>query len=330
MVPEHLKQFADPHNPVKVLDQGFVYLVDVMGTDSSIVQAARVSYGDGTKKVREDRGLLRYLLRKHHTSPFEMCEIKFHCRMPIFVARQWVRHRTASLNEMSARYSALPADFYVPEPERVQAQAQNNKQGSGDTLEPAVVDSFLEMNRDSARVAFEAYQRALGHNVARELARIVTPVSTYTEWYWKMDLHNLLHFLRLRLDPHAQYEIRVFAEAIAEIVKAWVPLTWEAFEDYRLNSMYLSRQEIEGLRVLLRHAMDERSKARRSAQKLGVEVLGAEATPKDQMFREALRGAGLLTTKTKKPTREGREFVDKLTKLLGPDRPEWDKDPGPE
>ena len=238
------------YTPLPCLDHGFVRLIDYMGNDAAIVQAARVSYGEGTKKVRQDRGLIRYLLRNAHTSPFEMCELKLHCKMPIFVARQWVRHRTASLNEISARYSVLDNEFYLPAPDDIAVQAKNNRQGRGDTLTPEQSAMVLEMLKRDATNAYTTYETLLGeeYGLARELARMNLPVNWYTQWYWKIDLHNLLRFLRLRMDAHAQYEIRVFADAIASLVEDWVPLTWEAFSDFRVGGRFLSRHEVAVLR----------------------------------------------------------------------------------
>lgn len=241
---------------IDVLDKGFVRVIDTMGDDSAIVQAARVSYGDGTKSVREDRGLIRYLMRHWHTSPFEMCEIKFHIKAPIFVARQWLRHRMASVNEYSARYSVVRDEFYTPEAGVVARQSSVNHQGRGETLPREDAERIVaEIGGEAAR-NYDLYESLIledgGPGVARELARVALPLSTYTEFYWKIDLHNLLHFLRLRADPHAQYEIRVFAEAILDVVKRWVPHTHEAFVDYRLRSVQLSRMEIEAIRQLLR------------------------------------------------------------------------------
>lgn len=237
---------------IKCLDHGFVRLVDVMGDDSSIVQAARVSYGSGTKTVREDRGLIRYLMRHWHTTPFEMVEFKFHIKLPIFIARQWIRHRTANVNEYSGRYSIMKDDFYVPDLEQIRPQSENNKQGrSEEAFEPEkakqIQDSISKVQKD----LYEEYENLLEDNFARELARINLPLSNYTEWYWKIDLHNLFHFLRLRIDSHAQYEIRVFGEAMAEIVKQIVPHAWEAFEDYRLNAANFSKPELNALKELL-------------------------------------------------------------------------------
>jgi len=253
---------------IPVLDHGFVALVDYMGDDQAIVQAARVSYGRGTKRAREDRGLIRYLLRHHHTTPFEMCEIKVHAKMPIFVARQWVRHRAASLNEVSGRYSILDREFYVPDPSVLAGQSTSNRQGRGDAVSPERASHVLEILKRDAETAYAHYEDMLGgpaetqttgeqrgedtEGIARELARINLPVSFYTQWYWKIDLHNLLRFVALRADAHAQYEIRVYAEALATLLKLWVPDAYEAFVDYQLESTSLSRMELDALKALLR------------------------------------------------------------------------------
>lgn len=229
------------------LDHGFVRCIETMGDDNAIVQAARVSYGTGTDTVRKDTALIRYLLRHRHTTPFEMCEIKFHCKMPIFVARQWVRHRTASINEYSARYSVLDKEFYIPELENLGLQNLENKQGRAEPLDRQEGHHLRESILHSGNQAYERYGALLAKGVSREIARMVLPVNIYIQWYWKIDLHNLLHFLKLRLDPHAQYEIRVYAEAMFEIVKSWVPIAAKAFEDYQLNAVTLSAQEIEVL-----------------------------------------------------------------------------------
>lgn len=249
---------------VPVLDHGFVRVVDYMGTDGAIVQAARVSYGAGTRKTREDEGLIRYLLRHRHTTPFEMCEIKLHIKLPIFVARQWIRHRTANVNEYSGRYSIMDKEFYIPQPEHLAAQSRTNRQGRGDVLEGAEAAEVLEiLKTDSAR-AYTHYEQMLNENeagdvideqrtgLARELARMNLPVNFYTQWYWKIDLHNLLHFLALRADSHAQYEIRVYAEAILDLVKDWVPTAYKAFMDYRMGAVELSAQALEIVRAMLR------------------------------------------------------------------------------
>lgn len=233
------------HRPIPCLDHGYVYLVDYLGNDKSIAQAARVSFGRGTKKVSDDRGLIRRLYRDIHTGPFEMVEFKFHAKMPIFVARQWIRHRTANVNEYSGRYSEMSDEFYLPAPEVLRRQSKTNKQGRDEELTPEQKEFVLELLTAQYDLARKNYKALLGFDVAKELARIGLSVANYTEWYWKIDLHNLMHFLRLRLAPDAQYEIRVFAEAMARIVKDAVPIAFEAFEDYRLNSMTLSGMEIE-------------------------------------------------------------------------------------
>lgn len=244
---DHINSLID--NPTPVHKHGFVRVVDYMGDDRAIVQAARVSYGDGTKSTREDQALINYLMRHRHTSPFEMCELKLHLKMPIFVARQWVRHRTASMNEVSARYSVLKDEFYVPKAADVAAQATNNKQGRGETLSEVQANGILGEIKAASEDAHYTYEWLLDAEehggIARELARIVLPLNTYTEFYWKIDLHNLLHFLKLRLDSHAQKEIRDYAEVIAGIVAEWVPMTWKAFDNYVLNSFTLSRDMVE-------------------------------------------------------------------------------------
>lgn len=240
-----------------VLDHGFVELVDFMGSDAAILQSARISTGaKASKGASQDRSLIRHLMRARHTSPFEMCEIKLRVKMPIFVARQWIRHRTANVNEVSARYTKLPEEFYVPDAAQVQAQSTDNRQGRGDSVSDNVVKGFRYECDQIGTAAFDGYQGALDHGISRELARINLPLSTYTEWFWKIDLHNLLHFLKLRLDPHAQWEIRQYAEAIADIVKVWTPLTWEAFNDYVAESHTFSKQEMELLRGFLADAPD--------------------------------------------------------------------------
>lgn len=233
------------YRPIRCLDHGFVYLTDYMGTDLSVVDAARVSYGQGTKSINTAETLIRYLRRHVHTSPSEMVEIKFHCKMPIFVARQWVRHRTANINEYSGRYSEMVDEFYLPEPEAVKKQAIDNKQGRGDDLPPEVKEEFRTRLRDGYRRQYEDYKWALGAGVAKELARISLPVANYTQWYWKIDFHNLMHFLRLRLDSHAQYEIRVYGEAMARITQDAFPISFKAFEDYQLYALSFSRLELD-------------------------------------------------------------------------------------
>jgi thymidylate synthase (FAD) len=243
------------YEAVPVLDHGFVRVVDYMGDDAAIVQAARVSYGQGTRHARDDAGLIRYLMRHWHSTPFEMCEIKFHVKLPVFVARQWIRHRTANVNEYSARYSILDREFYIPAPEALAAQSTVNSQGRGAVLEGAEAQRVLEILKDDSRRAYDHYAEMLSQDgqqgLARELARMNLPMNIYTQWYWKTDLHNLMHFLRLRADAHAQYEIRVYAEAIGELVKAWVPATWKAFEDYRLDAVQFSGPAMACLRRML-------------------------------------------------------------------------------
>ena len=235
-----------------VLDHGFVRVVDYMGDDAAVVQAARVSYGRGTKKVSEDRGLINYLMRHRHTTPFEMCEIKYHVKLPIFVARQWIRHRTANVNEYSARYSILDREFYIPAPDQLAAQSTVNNQGRGEVLQGEEAARVLDLLKSDANRAYDHYEAMLSQDgqqgLARELARMNLPANIYTQWYWKVDLHNLFHFLRLRADPHAQYEIRVYAEAIASCVKDWVPLAYAAFEDYRMGGVTLSAKAISVLK----------------------------------------------------------------------------------
>ncbi|MDC0675483.1 FAD-dependent thymidylate synthase [Nannocystis radixulma] len=240
---------------VPVLDLGFVQPIDYMGNDIDIVQAARVSYGPSTRKVHDDRGLLRYLMRHRHTTPFEMCEVKFRCKMPIFVARQWIRHRTANVNEMSLRYSEAPDEFYVPALEHVTLQSTTNRQGRDAETEVPLelrerVRALLHARHDQLYADYQTLAGELG--IARELARTLLPVSLYTQWIWKIDLHNLLHFLDLRMDPHAQVEIRLFAGAMADFVRAWVPLSWEAFVDYRREALPLTRLEAQALAHMLR------------------------------------------------------------------------------
>lgn len=236
---------------IKVLDKGFVRLVDYMGGDQRIVQAARVSYGAGTKTYRQDRGLIHYLIKNWHTSPFEQVQLTFHTKMPIFVARQWVRHRTARLNEISGRYSVMKDEFYVPEPEHVCYQSESNKQGRSEAMPEADANRVIAAMEKEQREVYGNYEAMLGDNVARELARSNLPLSLYTEWYWQIDLHNLFHFLRLRMDPHAQYEIRVYAEAMAECAKAVAPIAYEAFEEHILGSVGFSRAECEALVAML-------------------------------------------------------------------------------
>ncbi|MDR0807841.1 MAG: FAD-dependent thymidylate synthase [Gemmobacter sp.] len=236
----------------QVLDHGFVRVIDYMGDDASIVQAARVSYGAGTRKVNDDSGLIRYLMRHWHSTPFEMCELKLHVKLPIFVARQWIRHRTANVNEYSARYSVMDREFYIPEPAHLAAQSTVNNQGRGAMLEGAEAARVLEILKSDAARSYDHYEEMLSQDgqqgLARELARMNLPANIYTQWYWKVDLHNLFHFLRLRADPHAQYEIRVYAETIARMVADWVPVAFAAFEDYRMGGATLSSKAVTVLK----------------------------------------------------------------------------------
>ncbi len=243
-----------------VLDHGFVRVVDYMGDDAAIVQAARVSYGKGTRSVQNDRGLIRYLMRHRHSTPFEMCEIKLHVKLPIFIARQWIRHRTANVNEYSARYSILDREFYLPAADQLAAQSNSNRQGRGRELSAEEAERVLALLRRDSLQVYDTYEHLLNDQgdgapvdedrsqLARELARMDLTLNYYTQWYWKVDLHNLFHFLSLRMDHHAQYEIRVYADLIGEIAKAWVPHAWEAFADYRVGGSFFSRQELEAMR----------------------------------------------------------------------------------
>jgi thymidylate synthase (FAD) len=267
----------------KCLDKGFVRLIDYMGDDAAIVQAARVSYGKGTKSLNEDRGLIRYLMRHRHTSPFEMVEFKFHVKLPIFVARQWIRHRTANVNEYSGRYSEMKNEFYIPELEQLRPQSTMNKQGREDQpLEGAKAAKIQSDLIEKQNMLFDSYSGYIEDGLARELARINLPLSNYTEWYWKIDLHNLFHFLRLRMDSHAQYEIQVYGEIMAEMVKAICPHAYEAFEDFSLNSAYFSGSELKALKSMINT---------------------------DEMSDELLKESGLSP-------REAREFKSKLDKIL--------------
>jgi len=252
------------YEPFPVLDYGFVRVIDYMGDDSAIVQAARVSYGKGTKMVNEDKGLINYLMRHRHSTPFEMCEIKFHVKLPIFVARQWIRHRTANVNEYSARYSIMDKEFYIPDPEHLAAQSTTNRQGREGVLQGDQAAQVLDLLRQDAVRAYGHYERMLNEDsngnvldptlpgLARELARMNLPVNFYTQWYWKIDLHNLMHFLSLRGDSHAQYEIRAYAGVMLEILKRWVPITYEAFMDYRFGAASLSAKGLAVVKALLK------------------------------------------------------------------------------
>ena len=249
------------YNAHEVLDHGFVRVIDYMGDDSAITQAARVSYGKGTKSVQNDEGLIRYLMRHWHSTPFEMCEIKLHVKLPVFVARQWIRHRTANVNEYSARYSILDREFYIPAPDQLAAQSVVNNQGRGAALTDAESARVLDILKNDAARCYDHYAEMIGEvdadgnekqGLARELARMNLPANVYTQWYWKVDLHNLFHFLRLRADAHAQYEIRVYADAIARVVADWVPFAYGAFEDYRMGGANLSGKALDCLRRMLK------------------------------------------------------------------------------
>ncbi|MBC6408563.1 MAG: FAD-dependent thymidylate synthase [Rhodobacteraceae bacterium] len=238
-----------------VLDHGFLRVVDYMGDDASICQAARVSYGKGTKSLQNDEGLIRYLMRHWHSTPFEMCEIKLHVKLPVFVARQWIRHRTANVNEYSARYSILDREFYIPAPEHVAAQSVVNNQGRGTVLEGEEAGRILELLKAESARAYDNYEAMISQEgqqgLARELARMNLPANIYTQWYWKVDLHNLFHFLRLRADAHAQHEIRVYAEEMCKLVADWVPFAYKAFEDYRMRGASLSAVALDCIRRML-------------------------------------------------------------------------------
>jgi thymidylate synthase (FAD) len=251
------------YQPFNILDHGFVRVIDYMGDDAAIVQAARVSYGRGTRRVSEDAGLIRYLMRHRHSTPFEMCEIKYHVKLPIFVARQWIRHRTANVNEYSARYSILDREFYLPAPEQLAAQSAVNRQGRGEVLSGDAAARVLDLLRDDATRSYDHYVEMLNEDeqgaprdparqgLARELARMNLTLNTYTQWYWKVDLYNLLHFLALRADTHAQYEIRVYAQVMLKTVAAWVPIAHQAFLDYRLGAVTLSAQMLAVVRRMV-------------------------------------------------------------------------------
>ncbi len=291
------------YQPLPVLDHGFVRVVDYMGDDAAVVQAARVSYGRGTTKLRDDRGLIRYLMRHRHTTPFEMCEIKLHVKLPIFIARQWIRHRTANVNEYSARYSILDREFYLPEPAQLGEQARTNRQGRGAPLSAAQSARVLQLLREDAERCYDHYVELLNEDttasedakerrpqregepqLARELSRMNLTLNYYTQWYWKCDLHNLLHFLSLRMDAHAQYEIRVYADAIASLVKRWVPQCFEAFADYRWHGATLSRAELLAVRMLLRGETPDYT------------ALGLSAREKREFLSKVIEGADLEQT----------------------------------
>lgn len=260
------------YEPLTVLDHGFVRVVDYMGDDAAIVQAARVSYGKGTKRVSEDAGLINYLMRHRHTTPFEMCEIKYHVKLPIFIARQWIRHRTANVNEYSARYSILDNEFYMPAPEQLGVQSSANRQGRGDALTGDEAKHVMDLLREDSEQTYAHYEEMLNEDadgkprdpnrqgLARELARMNLTLNFYTQWYWKVDLHNLLHFLSLRADPHAQYEIRVYADAMLETLKRWVPITYDAFTQYRMGGFHLSAKGLDAVkRLLAGEAVDQKA-----------------------------------------------------------------------
>ena len=251
------------YQPFKVLDKGFIRIVDYMGNDSSIVQAARVSYGKGTKKKSLDEGLIRYLLRHKHTTPFEMCEIKLHVKLPIFIARQWIRHRTANVNEYSARYSILEDEFYIPKIANLAEQSSSNKQGRGKKINEDLAAKIIKIIKDDSTRCYNNYLWMLNENntqgydetrdsLSRELARINLTLNTYTEWYWKIDLHNFMHFLSLRADHHSQFEIRAYADVLIKILKKWVPLTYKAFCSYMLNSAELSQEALQVIKELIK------------------------------------------------------------------------------
>ena len=251
------------YEALPVLDHGFVRVVDYMGDDTSIVQSARVSYGKGTKKVSTDEGLIKYLMRHWHSTPFEMCEIKYHVKLPIFIARQWIRHRTANVNEYSARYSILDKEFYLPETKHLAAQSQSNRQGRGDIIDGEQAKDILNLLKNDAENSYKNYESMLNQRydgstiddskkgLARELARMNLTLNTYTQWYWKTDLLNLMNFLRLRADPHAQYEIRAYADVMLDTLKKWVPITYEAFMDYRVGGTEVSSKGKKVIKILL-------------------------------------------------------------------------------
>lgn len=239
---------------IPVLDKGFIRVIDYMGDDAAVVQAARVSYGSGTKSIREDQKLIAYLIENNHSSPLEMCEIKFHVKLPIFVARQWIRHRTANVNEYSARYSILDREFYIPESEYLMksgAQSNKNKQGSEGALSKEDVDAFLRNLMQQSENCYLDYEQSIDKGISREISRMTLPLNYYTQWYWKIDLRNLLHFINLRMDSHAQFEIRQYASVIADIIKMWCPDVYDAFEEFILYSETLAKTPLEILRAHL-------------------------------------------------------------------------------
>ena len=252
------------YEALPILDHGFIRVIDYMGNDNSIVQAARVSYGKGTKKVNTDSGLIKYLMRHWHSTPFEMCEIKYHVKLPIFIARQWIRHRTANVNEYSARYSILDKEFYLPSKENLAAQSTNNRQGRGNVISGVQAEEVLSLLKDDAERTYKNYEEMLNERydgsvideskigLARELARMNLTLNTYTQWYWKTDLLNLMNFLRLRADHHAQYEIRAYADVMLNTLKRWVPITYDAFMDYRVGGTEISSKGKDVLKKLIR------------------------------------------------------------------------------
>jgi len=279
------------YEAIPVLDRGFLRVIDYMGDDGAVVQAARVSYGRGTRKVSEDRGLIQYLMRHRHSTPFEMCEIKLHVKLPIFVARQWIRHRTANINEYSARYSILDNEFYLPAPEHLAAQSSANRQGRGDALGEDQAAQGLALLREDSSRAYEHYLHLLNEEedgsaldpgrqgLARELARMNLTLNFYTQWYWKIDLHNLMHFLSLRADPHAQYEIRTYADAMLDILKRWVPLTYDSFLQHRLHAVTFSAAALAVVKRMLggeTPAQEDSGLSKREWRELMV-ALGREA-----------------------------------------------------
>lgn len=276
-----------------VLDKGFVRLVDYLGSDQRIVQAARVSYGEGTKTYRQDQALIDYLLRNEHTSPFEQVTLTFHAKMPVFVARQWVRHRTARLNEISGRYSVMKDEFYVPAAENLAPQSTDNKQGRGEeALPPELAGPIIDRMQSQQSAAYAAYSELIDDGIAREIARINLPLSVYTEWYWQIDLHNLFHFLRLRLDPHAQYEIRAYAEVMYNIAKEVAPMACASFENHILGGVRVSAKELAVLRRLIGATISSQS----GAAETGAAETGADPAALSAVIRSAV-GEGELSDK---------------------------------
>ena len=243
---------------IKVLDHGFIRVIDYMGDDAAIVQAARVSYGKGTKSFNEDAGLINYLMRNKHTTPFEMCEIKLHVKLPIFVARQWIRHRTGSFNEYSGRYSVMDEDFYVPSEENLGLQSTDNKQGREQGLNEDITNAIIGSIIAHSNEAYNLYRELLNKNAAREIARMVLPINYYSQWYWKVDLKNLLDFLNLRTDPHAQYEIRVYAEEIEKIVRQWLPITYGAYKSHMKDGVSFSSEAMKVIKSMMAGDMMDR------------------------------------------------------------------------